>query len=161
MAPGYYNGRSRKAFYEYLWPPNGDSGVWDMNVTPADGHSVYAEVNYDPAYQAATFFVGDLTTGQSDYHVASGSNVVAAYNGSSAEWIDERLQQKSGAFQPPLANYGSNSWRTMRTVRNGTWKGAHNSIWYDVDMKWNGKTLAIGSGVSTSDTAFSYWRACI
>jgi hypothetical protein len=48
----------------------------------------------------------------------------------------------------------------MLTFRGGTSTGAHNSTWYDVTMKYNGKTLAVGSGVSTSDTGSSSWRAC-
>ena len=66
----------------------------------------------------AYWFVEDLTTGK--YTTAPLSNASSYYDGSSAEWIDERTT--FGTTPSPLANYGATHWTEAQAATSTNWK---------------------------------------
>jgi hypothetical protein len=153
-----------QAFWEIVWGagPSDHTPITSMNVRPAENDQLFAEVDYDGS--SAAFWVDDMTTGQADNAVRS-DRVAASYNGSTAEWIDERPQYLVQGYIQPLPSFGTDSWQLIRTSSDGsTFTGAHNGTWYPVEMTTDGKSssrmLAMGSGIFSNDTACDYWHAC-
>ncbi len=85
-----------QSFFEYYDQGN-LTGIGVTDLIAADneswsivpGHEMWSVTTYNPATYQATFFLEDLTTGQSATYTVSG--LAAYYDGSSAEAIDEQV----------------------------------------------------------------------
>ena len=170
----YPAGHPLQAFWEIIWGPgaNDDSHVVNLSVKPKSTDRMFAEVDVDPDAGSAAFWVSDMTTGDSDNAFVPSDKrtppsvtpgrIQTAYDGSTAEWIDERPYL---AYLPGLANFGFDNWQQMRTSLDGsTFKGGHNSTWWPIKMTSNGTStgskLASGGGIASDDTAMTQWFAC-
>lgn len=100
-----------QAWYEWLGPNGVPIQIFPQNLTVRTGDSVEAWAIYLPPASGNGSGIGwfelyDVTTNQ--VTVAFLSNAQQDWNGSSAEFVDERTSFPSGPS--PLANYGETKW---------------------------------------------------
>jgi hypothetical protein len=112
--------QSNQAWFEYLG--NNGSGV---NITPFPtsvkinvGDTVEAITEYTGG--TAYYLVEDETTGQST--TASVSGASPYYDGSSAEFIDERTSFGPQRIPSPLDNYGVTHWTEAQAATSSAYK---------------------------------------
>jgi hypothetical protein len=104
--------QNNDAWYEWLGPNGVPRQFFPNNLTVNAGDTIFAYVTYIPqsdgggAGGTAWFVVVDKTTDQ--YTIASLSNAGQDWDGSSAEFVDERTTFANGPS--PLANYYETLW---------------------------------------------------
>jgi hypothetical protein len=148
------------AWYEYL------DSTYDSHITAYTGsqlHSgdpIHIFISYSTANQQVNLDVFDNGTEYAfNQHLDP-----AFYDGSSAEWIDER-PEVGGAFTP-LADFGTNPWSNGYVLTNG---GSQLSIGQNSNLEVkmtsdgtvNGTILAAPGGLGSSGTSFNdTWDHC-
>jgi hypothetical protein len=110
--------QNNNAWFEYLGPNNTGVSITDFSSSLGikSGDSVEALTEY--LGTTAYWLVEDMTTGK--YTTAELSNASSYYDGSSAEFIDERTT--FGTTPSPLANYGATHWTQAEAATSTNWK---------------------------------------
>jgi hypothetical protein len=150
-----WSGHRLEAFWEAIWP-GGDTSITQLPMVISYGDQMYAQVTYSGG--SAYFYISDMKTGQSASYSYKNSS---AYNGVSAEWVDERIQ--IGGQPINLEHFDTVSWTNLQTATT-VWHGAHNEPVLTLYMTSTGSSggtpLAHGSGISSSNTQSDYWLHC-
>lgn len=149
------------AWYEYLGRAPGSS-VYEIDlpsVTVHPGDDIHVYVSYQTSNQVANFYVADNTTGTSQPVLVnlSSSNY---YDGTTAEWIDER-PTVNGSYAI-LADYGIDSWTNAQTYNtNGNWNSLGSSAYdYLIMVNTSGDALSYPGNLSllTATSFNDYWN---
>lgn len=153
-------GNTPVAWYEYLKPNGGVAEQPISSITVRPGDSMHVYVSYQTSTGQTDFYVADNTTGTSkSVLVTLDSNY---YDGSSAEWIDERPTVNNSLV--PLLNYGSDPWTNAQTYNTqGVWEPIGNNSYTSVVMQNNTGNydfLSEPSSLQTSSSFTDYWLAC-
>lgn len=166
-----YYGSQSYAWFEYLHPCS-TSGC-NISIQPAQsvpyGTTVHAYVGWGVTGTGHfDYQVSDVTTGQ---YYLNGSTTLnnTYYNGSTAEYINERPTHCSSGCYYPLTNYGSPmGWADAQYhTPGGTWQNFTNTSFTDLEMSndsnWYGSPcsasthlLAYGVGAYL-DSFNNYW----
>lgn len=150
------------AWYEYLDSTGGGITVTKMpSVTVHAGDRIHNYLVHQTAGSGqTTFYVADNTTGTSQSVIVNLSS--AYYDGSTAEWIDERPQlQANPVVFAPLANFGTVNWTNAQAQKStGTWYNAGSQTYTENDMVVSGHYLAFPNTLSSSTSFTDYWAAC-
>lgn len=149
-------------FYEWVTPTQSIGGVEIPGMVINPGDAISAIVSWNGS--AATFFVDDVTTGTAgpggQFYVPN------AYDGSSAEWIQERVSCGMNCY-PPLVNFGSvtfgdlevqvdgSSWKDLTTVSSSS----VNQDWIYQDIN-NGQQMAGPDPLLSDNTFADVWFKC-
>jgi len=152
-----YSGQSSnpQAFYEFLRPGGGIEAkpLSQVIVSPNDYLHVY--VAFSTSLQQVNFYVYDGTSGTSQsliQHLDPNSY----FDGSTAEWIDERLA--IGSSISPLSNFGNNDWSNVKVQRiDGVWYSLNSQTRHRFQMRgsYGGTILADPGTGPTSSTSFT------
>ncbi|QRF22901.1 hypothetical protein FY534_03825 [Alicyclobacillus sp. TC] len=142
------------AWYEYLG--NGGLGVPEINfnnITVNPGDEMYTFVSYNPNNGQAQFYVEDETNGTSQSATVNLGS--AYYDGSTAEWINERPEINGSLSQ--LANYGSQTWTQAQAYNayTGNWENLGDDNNSGIDMYDSSGQLLSGVGSLLSSTSFN------
>lgn len=151
------------AWYEYLNSSGGGISIthFKQTVTIHPGDKIHTYVAYARSTGLTDFYVADDTTGtQGTAEATLGSSY---YDGTTAEWIDERPTYTVNGvnYLYPLLNYGSTSWNTLQGENvNGSWilPGNHSSDTY-LEMMNGNRVLSLPSSFATS-TFNDFYYAC-
>ncbi len=154
--------QSNQAWYEYLGP--GGTGV-SITLLPGSlnihsGDTMYALTEYSAG--TAYWVVEDVTTGKSSS--ASLSSASSFYDGSSAEFIDERTT--FGVTPSPLADYSATDWTAASAAVTSTgYKDALSSLNNVTQLSMvnpiTGHTLANALAEGSNGYAFqTAWKNC-
>jgi hypothetical protein len=121
--------QNNQPWFEYLGPPT-NPGVGEQifpnNLTITPGDSIFAGTAYTSGYSGegqAWWLVEDQTTGQAT--LAGLDNASPFYDGSSAEFIDERTcsgTSSSSCVYTPLADYGETVWTGAEAATSSNYK---------------------------------------
>lgn len=142
------------AWYEYLG--NGGAGVPEINfnsITVNPGDQIYTFVSYDPNNGQAYFYVEDETNGTSQSATVDlGSDY---YDGTTAEWINERPEIGSSLSQ--LADYGTQTWTGAQAYNayTGNWDNVGDVTNNAIDMYSSGGQLLSAAGSLASSTSWT------
>lgn len=142
------------AWYEYLG--NGGAGVPEINFNSINvnpGDQMYTYVSYNPNDGNAYFYVEDESNGTSQSATVNlGSNY---YDGTTAEWINERPEIGSQLSQ--LADYGSQGWTGAQAYNayTGNWDNLGNETNNSIDMYSSAGNLLSQAGNLQSSTSFT------
>lgn len=147
------------AWYEYLGPNNTGINLTVMSgVTVHSGDVIHTYVVHQTSGTGlTTFYVADNTTGTSQSTTwALGSTY---YDGTSADWIDERLSYNQ--VPTPLSNFNLNSWNNANVQKtSGTWNSLGSQTPIATGMWVSPHYLAYPSGLNTSTTFTDFYLAC-
>jgi hypothetical protein len=157
--PGFEGYPPYQGFYEYLTPTNPTNPPVVFPDTVSAGNAMFAEVTYDSGF--LSFWVENVTRGWA--HLV---NVYApdAYDGTSAEWIDER-EYNLYLGLTNLTNYGWTYWYNMQVHRStaswSTWSGAYYepTEWW-IQMYTGGHYLSKTTGTYSDSHMRDHWYAC-
>jgi len=150
---GYY------AWYEYLKPGGGINLTKMPSVTVHPGDSMHSYVVHQTSgLGQTTFYVQDGTTGTSQSVIVNLDSTY--YDGTTAEWIDER-PTASGGSPLPLANFGTVNWTNVQAQKStGTWYNLGSLLYNEIDMYAGGVYLAYPQPPSGSNTFTDNWYRC-
>jgi len=147
------------AWFEYLGTNGAGIGLdsLDLNVHAGDSMHIYVEISTSTGQ--TTFYIANNTTGHQTT-VTKTLSVGTYYDGSSAEWVDERLTY--GSTPTPLAAFSTVGWSGAQAQHTDA---SFHSISAGTDHELgmvNGSTLlARPDGGLTSSTSFTdVYHAC-
>jgi hypothetical protein len=157
--------QNNKPWFEYLG--NNGTGVnissFPTNVTIKSGDTVEAVTEYTGG--TAYYLVEDVTTGKSTTVSVSGASPY--YDGSSAEFIDERTSFGQARIPSPLADFGVTHWTEAQAATSSAFKSPQplssltNVTQLSMLNSSNNHTLALpeneGFGGYTFETS---WKNC-
>jgi hypothetical protein len=146
------------AWFEYL-KPGRQFPIQRTGLAVHPGDHIHIWVNYVYSNNYANLYVTDLTTGRSS------NNIVFAlghkyYDGSSAEFIDERPSLTVNGSFTSLENFGTTNWSQARSMTTGGGWGTLSSFNH-VRINMQASHLLASPSALTSSTSFSdHWVAC-
>ena len=157
------------AWYEWLSSTGGQSvteQVFD-NLPVNTNDPVFQETNANLATNIVTFTM-DVSDNGTDYmQYYNLSNAIDYYDGSSAEWINERpCQSMCSSSTPvlyPLTNYESTDWKSLATASgaDGVVSGLSGLDYNPIEMKNGNDVLSTPGAYSSSTNSFTdTWKAC-
>lgn len=152
-----------RAFYEYI-TPNLELPVQYVNSVPLHpGDDVEFKVIFDRSNSQAEFVITNLSTAD---HVSITTQLLNSdWDGTTAEWIDERPLQKTATgtrYLPPLANFGTADWYGSKAVMSdGAWHSIASEP-YELDYMADGNTILASpdNGLTNSMSFTDYYHAC-
>ena len=148
------------AWYEYLGNGVGVNEITLPSLNVRAGDKIHILVSFESANNQLNCYVADNTSGTSQSVVVNLS-AGTYYDGSTAEWIDER-PTVNGSYSA-LTNYGSNSWTNCQAylTSSSTWQ-ALGSLTYDqvtmVQYPDCSYALSQPNALSSTTSFTDFWR---
>jgi len=151
-------------FWEYVSPTGGlpvQNVTLPTGQTLSAGDRIHIWVNYLTSSSTMNFGFSNLTKGYSGTITKPVSS--AFYNGSTAEWIDERLTVTipSGTYYSQLYNFGNVAWTNMQVERsNFVWYGLSSQNYAGLVMVNSSSTLAQPNALTTGNNFTDSYVNC-
>jgi peptidase A4-like protein len=129
-----------------------------LGIHPGDQIHVY--LSYAQSTHKLNFYIANNTTEKSQPVVFHNFNGARYYNGSTAEWVDER--PTINGVPAHLKNFGTVNWSGIRAQENdGTWAKVGNLPHRRLHLTSNGKQLAAPGFLPNEGRAFQdNWIRC-
>lgn len=160
------SGSTYKAWYEYLSSNSAYkismTDFDDDDITVSEDNYIYIYVYYDTSENIAYFSLDNTTTGKSVCMEVSFPSSIC-YDGTSAEWIDERPKNNSTNTYHSLADFGSNTWNGCYAYDGSSWNSLGSLAYTAITMTSDGSssgTKLSAPGSLISNTSFKdVWYA--